>query len=593
MLIHFIYCRKSSEDEDRQVLSNESQEKEMAPIALRDGLTVLDKIKEEASAKTAGARPRFNEMVKRISKGEGNAILCWHLNRLSRNASDAAVLVDLMDQGKLMEIRTPGQTFKNTPGDKFLITLFCSQAKLENDNKGVDVKRGLKTKAAMGLYPGLAPMGYLNDKTKNRGERDLYNDPDRFALVKKMWQMMLSGTHTPSQIVDIANEKWGFRSRKTKKQGGHPLNLNTLYHIFHNPFYYGWFEFPAGSGKWYQGKHEPMITKAEFERVQMILGRNGNPRAKDRLFPYTGVIRCGACTGMVTAEEKHHVRCTVCGRKFTYTALDHCPGCNTPVAEMRKPQFHDYTYYHCSRRKGGKCREASVEVADLENQIENHLRSIRISDTWTEWALQHLREIHEEDIKTLKAADTSRERAVAECTASLESLVRLKTSAANADGSLLSDEEYSKRRRELLQTKETLQSPEAQKMEAERALRQSEEAFEFARSALKTFTEGDLRAKKEVLLAMGSNQCLKDKRLMIQANQPFVLIGRLESCMRVSVGGIEPENQPLEQRRNGRVDDPILSKLRGLKEDRTSGGKVKNLASEVYHFFRSSEKNVP
>jgi DNA invertase Pin-like site-specific DNA recombinase len=159
MLTHFIYCRKSSEDEDRQVISNESQENELEPIAKRDRLTIRDKIKEEASAKVAGTRPRFNEMVRRIKKGEANAILCWHLNRLSRNATDAAVLVDLMDQGKLSEIRTPGQAFRNTPGDKFLITLFCSQAKLENDNKSVDVKRGLRAKASMGLYPGVAPMG--------------------------------------------------------------------------------------------------------------------------------------------------------------------------------------------------------------------------------------------------------------------------------------------------------------------------------------------------------------------------------------------------------------------------------------------------
>ena len=160
MLIHFIYCRKSSEDEDRQVISNESQENELDPIAARDRLTIRDKIKEEASAKVPGTRPHFNQMVKRIKKGEANAILCWHLNRLSRNATDAAVLVDLMDQGRLLEIRTPGQTFRNTPGDKFLITLFCSQAKLENDNKGVDVKRGLRAKATMGLYPGVAPTGY-------------------------------------------------------------------------------------------------------------------------------------------------------------------------------------------------------------------------------------------------------------------------------------------------------------------------------------------------------------------------------------------------------------------------------------------------
>jgi site-specific DNA recombinase len=152
MLKYFMYCRKSSEDEDRQVISNESQENELKPLATRDRLGLHDTIKEAASAKSPGTRPLFNEMVKRIKNGEANGILCWHPNRLSRNPMDAAVLVDLMDQGKLLEIRTPGQVFKNTPGDKFLITLFCSQAKLENDNKGLDVERGLRSKVEMGWY---------------------------------------------------------------------------------------------------------------------------------------------------------------------------------------------------------------------------------------------------------------------------------------------------------------------------------------------------------------------------------------------------------------------------------------------------------
>jgi site-specific DNA recombinase len=590
MLIHFIYCRKSSEDEDRQVISNESQENELDPIAGRDRLTIRNKIKEEASAKVPGTRPHFNQMVKRIKKGEANAILCWHLNRLSRNATDAAVLVDLMDQGRLLEIRTPGQTFRNTPGDKFLITLFCSQAKLENDNKGVDVKRGLRAKATMGLYPGVAPTGYLNDKTKNRGERDLYNDPERFVLVKKMWQMMLAGTYTAPQIVKIANEKWGFRTRRTKKQGGNPLGVNTIYHIFHNPFYYGWFEYPVGSGKWYQGKHEPMITKAEFDRVQMLLGRNGNPRASKHLaFSYTGLIHCGGCTGMVTAEEKHQVRCTVCRKKFSYSAKNHCPRCKTPVAEMSNPRFRDYTYYHCARRKGAKCSQRSLEITKLEEQIERQLRRIQISATFKQWAFKYLQEVYQDDINTMRSTVQSRETAIADYVKRLEGLVELKTSPANADGCLLSDEEYSKRRRELLQAKAALQSPQSEKIQAGQALRQSEESFEFAHSALTKFVQGDFRARKEVLVTVGSNQSLRDENLIIEARKPFVLIQKFKSNKGASDERIEPEKTSVKKGRNGGTRHPNLTLLRDVKEVRTNGRKLKNLARKVYRFFRSSK----
>jgi hypothetical protein len=97
---------------------------------------------------------------------------------------------------------------------------------------------------------------------------------------------MLSGNYTVREILNILNNEWGFKTRKAKKQGGKPLTLSGLYKIFTNPFYYGWFEYPEGSGQWYRGRHKPMITETEFDRVQVLLGRKGKPRPKNRLLPY-------------------------------------------------------------------------------------------------------------------------------------------------------------------------------------------------------------------------------------------------------------------------------------------------------------------
>jgi site-specific DNA recombinase len=590
MLNHLIYCRKSEEDDEKQIISNESQRDELDPIGIRDCLRIAGVIEEEASAKTSGTRPRFNEMLRRIKKGEANAILCWHLNRLSRNAGDAAALVELMDQGRLLEIRTPSQTFRNIPADKFLIILFCGQAKLENDNKGVDVKRGLKKKATMGWYPGVAPMGYLNDKTKLRGERDLFKDPERFPLVKQMWQIMLMGAYTPSQILKIANEDWGFRTRRTRKQGGTPLSLSALYHIFHNPFYYGWFEYPRGGGKWHQGKHEPMVTKAEFDRVQALLGRKGNPRAsRHTTFSFTGIIRCGACNGMVTAEEKHNVRCTQCRFKFVYRNRDACPRCKTTIANMTESVFRDYTYYHCARRKGG-CRQQGLEAAKLQEQILAQLKRIEISDTFKSWAFKFLKEIHLEDKALSYHATESHDKAHTDCVKRLDNLIRLKTSPANADGSLLSDEEYAKQRRELLEEKAVLDKlPGDARVAAQQALRQSQELFEFAASASEKFAKGDFRAKKQILTTMGSHQTLLNKKLSIEAKKPFVWLGDFVVTERENIPPVAPENVLSTQRQNNPMESQYLSVLRDLKDVRTSKPKIKKLVHKVYHFFRSSE----
>ena len=138
---YIIYCRKSSEQEDRQVLSIESQRKELEDVAKREKLKIVEIIEESHSAKKLG-RPKFAELTKKIDSGFANGLLVWNASRISRNSIDTGKVVYLMDEGKLLEVRTPSQMFRNIPNDKFLLNLFCSQAKLENDNKGEDVKRG-------------------------------------------------------------------------------------------------------------------------------------------------------------------------------------------------------------------------------------------------------------------------------------------------------------------------------------------------------------------------------------------------------------------------------------------------------------------
>ena len=163
-----LYARKSTESEERQVLSIDSQIKEMLQVAERDGLEIVEIRRESHSAKNSSERPVFNSIVEDIRLGKFNGIMTWAPDRLSRNAGDLGSLVDLMDQKLLMEIRTFGQRFTNSPNEKFLLMILGSQAKLENDNRGINVRRGLRTRCEMGLRPGIAPTGYLNEKMIDR-----------------------------------------------------------------------------------------------------------------------------------------------------------------------------------------------------------------------------------------------------------------------------------------------------------------------------------------------------------------------------------------------------------------------------------------
>ena len=186
-LKYCLYARKSTEQDDKQVLSIESQVKEMLSMAERDGLEVTDIKREAHSSKDVGQRPVYNELLAEIRQGKFNGILTWAPDRLSRNAGDLGSVVDLMDQGLLHEIRTYGQKFTNNPNEKFLLMILGSQAKLENDNKMVNVKRGLRARCQMGLWPSVPPTGYLSNTDRNK-KCEVIIDELRAPVIKQMYE---------------------------------------------------------------------------------------------------------------------------------------------------------------------------------------------------------------------------------------------------------------------------------------------------------------------------------------------------------------------------------------------------------------------
>lgn len=295
-LKYCLYARKSSESDERQAMSIDSQIKEMQAMAERENLNIVDVKQESFSAKQSGHRPVFNELLHDLRSGKFDAILTWAPDRLSRNAGDLGSLVDLMDLNRLQRIRTFGQTFSNTPNEKFLLMILCSQAKLENDNRGINVKRGIRARCEMGWRPGAAPIGYVNRSFA--GVRDIVLDTDRAPIIKEMFErsgLMHQSGRTIKDWLDSIN----FRTKS-----GAQLSLSQIYRTLTNPFYYGSFEYPAG-GPLYEGKHPPIITKELFDivRARMDSLVPDKPAWGSKKFPFKHLFYCGACGSRLTVEE--------------------------------------------------------------------------------------------------------------------------------------------------------------------------------------------------------------------------------------------------------------------------------------------------
>jgi DNA invertase Pin-like site-specific DNA recombinase len=276
-----LYARKSSESDERQAMSIDSQIKEMRDLAKRENLQISEVRQESHSAKESGKRPVFGQLINDICNRQFTGILTWAPDRLSRNAGDLGMLVDLMDQEKLVQIRTFSQIFSNNPNEKFLLMILCSQAKLENDQKGINVKRGIRTKCEMGWRPGPAPLGYINRSFA--GIKEVAIDQDRGHFITKMFEKAAKGASGRKLL------KWSKEVGFTFKSGK-SIVLSQVYKILSDTFYYGEFEYPQKSGNWYKGSHKPLTTKELFSKVREQYKVPEKVKWGSKFFIYKGIF---------------------------------------------------------------------------------------------------------------------------------------------------------------------------------------------------------------------------------------------------------------------------------------------------------------
>lgn len=350
-----LYARKSSESDERQAMSIDSQVKEMSALAVKEGFFVKEIRKESHSAKMSGQRPVFNQVLADTRDGMFNGILTWAPDRLSRNAGDLGMIVDLIDQGKLQQIKTYSQSFANNPNEKFLLMILCSQAKLENDNKIVNVKRGIRAKCEMGWRPCMPPMGYYNRAMA--GVKDIVVDPDRGHRITEMFQRVAEQGDSCRKIKRWIDEI-GLKTRAEKN-----ITISQIYSMLKNTFYYGKFEYPINSGTWYEGKHPPLVTKEVFDAVQEHLTLPAKTKWGTKKFDFKGFFKCACCGASITAEEKYRKR-----------------------RNGAQPRHH--IYYRCTKRIEYECPEPYITEGDLVKELIKYIhftetsqpQSIKITD---------------------------------------------------------------------------------------------------------------------------------------------------------------------------------------------------------------------
>ncbi len=505
------YCRKSTESEDRQAFSLEDQHDVNLKVAERYSVKVKKTLQESMSAKKRG-RPQFNEMVAGIEGGKYEVILCWALNRLARNSVDGAMLIELMDNKKLHAIITPGKVYYNSGDDKLLLQIEFGLAKKYSDDLGPTVMRGMHSKLKRGWYPGPAKPGYLNRKEK--GEIIQVVDEERFPLLRKGIEMFLEGARV-EHILDVLNNKWGYRTITTEKTGNKPLSISSFYRILNDSFYYGKIVW-NGEESELDLSVPRLMNEKEYWDIQKRLGAKGISRPSvHKDIPYRSILKCSECGSSIITYPK--------------------------TKRLANGDTVTYLYAKCSNKN--HCSQKHISVEKLEKQLKETLKTVKVSKDFHDWFLRWLK--HDHQVET-----TDTEIMLQRIDAQIEIQYKRRNNLVEMRlNSELSDEnEYKTKRAEI--------EVEIKRLEKERAgvkyasddwIKRAEKRIHYAFYATDKLEHGDYIEKTSVLADLGSNFLINNGLLLADVEPMLQLFQKHHEIVNKDLVGFELEDKLLNQ----------------------------------------------
>ena len=472
---YILYARKSTDVEDKQVLSIEAQLAELRKYAKDNSLVVVDTVIEKKSAKTPG-RPKFAEVLKRIQNGEANAILAWHPDRLARNSIDGGQIIYLLDQNHLADLKFQTFWFENTSQGKFMLNIAFGQSKYYVDSLSENTKRGLRQKIRRGEFPGVAPLGYYNDTRA----KVVKVDKRQAELVRAVFVLYSQGQ---SRFQDISAYLY---ENGIKTGGGKLYSKDKVKYILKNPFYYGHFIY---GGEVHEGKHTPIISKKLWDETQAVIERRSRPtKGLIEPMPYCGLLRC-SCGMMITAENK--------------------------TKRQKNGNTHHYVYYRCSRKnKAVKCIEPAVRSELLDQQLSEMLVGYGLPSEYADKMRKTVNEWEQDEKTTL---DGNIDGLRSQITHLSEKLQRL------LDGFLdgvLEREIYAQKKAEIMSQKKTVEEQMSDLHLGNLAwVEPLQNWLNRAVSICKIANSADQNAKKSLLLEIfGLNLFLENKKVVASSD---------------------------------------------------------------------------
>jgi site-specific DNA recombinase len=458
---------------------------------------------QESKSAYKQGREEFAKVIKMIQSGKADGVLVYHISRLARNMTDGGIIIDMLKDEILQEVRTPSEIYAKNSGQEFFLALQFAMSKKSSDDTSEFVRRDLQAKILKGEYPGFVPLGYLNmDKDGkisgkqykfekqealeklNRTLRRIEVDPMMGPLVQELFEYCATGQYSLARLREITNG-WGLVGERSKKM----LSKITIYRLLSNPFYYGailWKGTLIEPEELPDGKHEPIISRELYHKVQEELHGKRRPVMKKRYYTYTNFIKCGTCGGNISGMMAKGI-----------------------------------TYYRCT-----KCTGLSyIPESELEEQIIKTIKEMTIDEDFLKLALEEINKANEKEIGNRDLILKKQEVALKRCQAQLDNLVRLKISPDNSDGSLLGDEEFVGQKKEILLEKEKIQEKMGDVDDnCQSWFNLATDYVNFTYKLSEKFKTASPEERREVFQFIYYNPLLSNKRLMNSDSAPHNFI---------------------------------------------------------------------
>lgn len=286
----FGYIRVSSQKQGEGV-SLEMQKDAISVFAEQNNLQIARWFTEKETAAKSG-RPVFNEMLKELKRGRASGMIIHRIDRSARNFRDWGAIGELSDAGIDIHFATESLDFRSR-GGRLVADIQMAVAADYCRNLSIEARKGIHGRFKQGYYPFAAPIGYLD----NGGGRVKTPDPIRAPQVKRLFDLYLTGEHSIRSVhVEIVAQ--GLTSK-----AGKPISRRTVENILSNAFYCG-ITTNGRTGEAFEGKHDPLITPPQFERVQRIKSGKYTKKKTRHDHLYRRLFRCQVCDALLTPERQ-------------------------------------------------------------------------------------------------------------------------------------------------------------------------------------------------------------------------------------------------------------------------------------------------